>query len=429
MAINKTGDLYKAFTFDGISSRDYGVYISGDGVFDAPERDVEMIEIPGRNGAYALDNGRFKNTEITYPAGMFGDTEADFRKGISALRNALCSRTGYCRLEDEYNPEEYRMAVYKSGLEVTPAQLKAGEFNITFEAMPQRFLKSGETAITVPSGGTTTNPTLFESSPLLIVDGNGTIDLAGNNIVVSRTPYGLLKLYGISGDSEEWSSDTDITWDFDGSLYNSGDPITINRRSNWMGTFSLCCAVHLPPSTARKYSLNSGTSTHAGIITGVGSFMPSQRTTKDLLILAGQEMNFVAGTQEEVNGTATIDVIYEDNDTENTATVIVSVAVAYDGNNSITVTTTATASPSLGAITYHRYLGEITVVSSKYSGDSLYIDLDLGEAYTYEGTEIISLNNSVSLPADLPTLKAGANTVTFDNTISSLQIVPRWWEV
>ena len=74
----------------------------------------------------------------TYPAGVFADNEADFAEAISDFRNMLCSANGYCRLEDEYNPDEYRMAVYKSGLEVDPTLLKAGEFDITFECKPQR---------------------------------------------------------------------------------------------------------------------------------------------------------------------------------------------------------------------------------------------------------------------------------------------------
>ena len=144
-----TGAIFKTLTFNGESSKDYGVYITGAGVYDAPKRDVEMITIAGRNGSFPLDHGRFENIEVTYPAGIFGDNEEDFADAISDFRNMLCSANGYCRLEDEYNPDEYRMAVYKSGLEVDPTLLKAGEFEITFECKPQRYLKSGEIPVTM----------------------------------------------------------------------------------------------------------------------------------------------------------------------------------------------------------------------------------------------------------------------------------------
>lgn len=169
MAVAPTGAIYKALEFDGVSSRTYGVYITGEAVYNAPERDVEMIAIPGRNGSFALDKGRFENIEVSYPAGIFADAESDFAEAVSDFRNFLCSRNGYVRLQDEYNPNEYRMAVYKSGLEVTPAQLKAGEFNIVFECKPQRWLTSGESEITVGEyqevAGEDNAPYLFRSSP------------------------------------------------------------------------------------------------------------------------------------------------------------------------------------------------------------------------------------------------------------------------
>ena len=145
MGINRAGEIYKALYFNGVNSKEYGVYITGEAVYNAPERDVEVITVPGRNGAFVRDNGRFENILVTYPAGIFGDKQSEFAEGISAFRNALCSAKGYCRLTDEYNPDEYREAVYKSGLEVSPVQMgRAGEFSITFECKPQRFLKSGE---------------------------------------------------------------------------------------------------------------------------------------------------------------------------------------------------------------------------------------------------------------------------------------------
>ena len=112
MAIAPTGNIFKGFVFDGESSKNYGIYITGEAVYNAPERDVEMITIPGRSGQFALDNGRFENIEVTYPAGIFADNETNFAEAVSDFRNLLCSRRGYVRLMDEYNPNEYRLAVY-----------------------------------------------------------------------------------------------------------------------------------------------------------------------------------------------------------------------------------------------------------------------------------------------------------------------------
>jgi hypothetical protein len=61
--------------------------------------------------------------------------------------------------------------------------------------------------------------------------------------------------------------------------------------------------------------------------------------------------------------------------------------------------------------------------------ETVYIDTDIGEAYTEAGGVVSSANALVSLPAKLPVLKSGANTITYDNTITQFKVVPRWWEV
>ena len=131
--------------FGDVDSSEYDVYISGEGVFNAPERSVTMVTIPGKNGALALDEGRFENIDVTYPAFNFESTMSNFATKLDGLRNALCSKKGYQRLTDTIHTDEYRMAVYRSGLEVDPIKYNtASNFDITFDCKPQRYLTSGE---------------------------------------------------------------------------------------------------------------------------------------------------------------------------------------------------------------------------------------------------------------------------------------------
>ena len=206
MAIAPTGAIFKTFTFGDVSSRTYGVYITGEAVYNAPERDIEMIAIPGRNGALAIDKGRFANISVTYPAGIFANTQSEFAQAVSNFRNFLCSKTSYVMLADDYNPDEFRLALYKSGLEVDMAQLRAGQFEITFECKPQRFLTSGEIEVTMGTGGTIVNPTQFDAKPLLTVGGTGRITINGSTITVtgnsSQVIYidcDIMEAYSVSG--------------------------------------------------------------------------------------------------------------------------------------------------------------------------------------------------------------------------------------
>lgn len=181
--------VFKSLTFDSEKSLDYGIYISGAGVYNAPERVVEMVTVPGRNGALAMDGGRFENIEVKYPAGTFGTDQADFADKVSAFRNMLCSRHSYVRLSDDYHPDEFRLALYKSGLDVEPVSYnRAGEFDITFDCKPQRFLTSGEAVTTLTASGTIANPTAFDAQPLLVVTGTGTLTVNGVQITISASP-------------------------------------------------------------------------------------------------------------------------------------------------------------------------------------------------------------------------------------------------
>lgn len=177
--------LFNSITFDGINSLTNGIYVTGEAVFNAPERVVEMVSIPGKNGALAIDQGYFENIEVTYPAGCFADSMDDFAEKVAAFRNSLASRYAYKELTDTYHPDEFRLGLFKSGLSVDPVQYnRAGEFDIVFDCKPQRWLVSGQTAQTFTGSGTITNPTLFDAKPLLVVTGAGNLTLGSSALTI-----------------------------------------------------------------------------------------------------------------------------------------------------------------------------------------------------------------------------------------------------
>lgn len=177
--------MNETFTFDGLNSATFGVYISGDSVYNAPARDVDMVTVPGRNGTIAIDNGRFENVEIVYPAFCWGADRAAFAGKIQAFRNAMKSRFGYHRLTDDYNPNEYRLGVYRDELSVNSSVYSsAGEFDVVFDCKPQRWLTSGETPVAVANNGTITNPTGFASEPIIKVTGDGTLYVGNYSLVI-----------------------------------------------------------------------------------------------------------------------------------------------------------------------------------------------------------------------------------------------------
>lgn len=421
MAIAPTGAAYKSLTFDNKTSREFGVYITGEAVYNAPEREVEMISIPGRNGAFALDKGRFENVPVTYPAGIFADNETDFAAAISDFRNYLCSRKGYCRLTDDYNPNEYRMAVYKSGLEVDPAQLRAGEFEITFDCKPQRWLTSGETKQTIAnSGDTITNPTLFESRPLLEVEGYGTIVVNGRSVVINNETYGTVT-------SARKKNGFIYQFYWTNTEFNPGDTLEVTTPQGNGLTFSLEIDRSNPDWTSLDYENNQAT----GIVTTSRISLSNSNT------LEFADQTFTVGTPSTRTGTGSCEGYGPGYTLLGIFTA--TITMDYDGDRTITLELGVNYSTNT-LKAYFLNDGEPTSVIANltrakgYStatilGHPTYIDCDIGEAYKIKSDKLISLNQYIDLGSNLPTLSPGANVITYDNTITDLKIKPQWWKV
>lgn len=180
------------FIFDGESSLDYGVYIGGQNTFNAPQRDVAKVSIPGRNGDLVQDNGRFLNVQVPYNIVVMDS----FRDKTDAIKAWLLSKKGYCKLVDTYHPGTYRMARVAGGIDFeTAAYNLTGKTQVIFDCKPERFLDSGDEVFNVGERGQTKsasgsilNPTRFPSKPKMRVkgQGSGTVTVEENTIVVSN---------------------------------------------------------------------------------------------------------------------------------------------------------------------------------------------------------------------------------------------------
>ena len=397
--------MQNSIIFGGVDSADYGIYIGGEGTFNAPKRDVEMISIPGRNGAFALDKGRFENIEVEYSAFNYEEDLATFAQQLSDFRNALCSVKGYAVLSDTFHPDEYRMAAYIDGLEIDPIKYNtASQFTLRFNCMPQRWLLSGEDEITAVDGGTLTNPTLFESSPLFEVEGYGTIQVDTGAVTLDNVTEGDVK---IASGRTAWSIQ------LDSSLYEAGDQIYGTLRGNYR---------HYA-DTLIKLIANSGYE--------IGG------STEYEFSVGQPSVNFVAGTASTVTAwdTTETDYVYKTSapSTHYSFTLALTIIIAYDGEDTITVTCNASLSGTganyLSFSKSNTFLDIYTDSLIGGLGNPTYIDLEIGEAYKYYNDGLIPLNSIVHMPAKLPTLLPGDNTISFDGTITSLKVIPRWWKV
>lgn len=417
----------RTFTFNGESSDTYDILITQNASFNAPERAGEMLSIPGRNGAFWQDYGRFENVEVTYHCAVGEGSKADFVQAMSDVRSWLCSPVGYCRLEDDYNPSEYRMAVYKSGLETDEPFVTGAEFDIVFECKPQRFLKSGETAVSVTSGDTITNPTRFDAQPKLDVYGYGDISFNGFKISIDDGFFGYVNpLINI-----DYPTATSFTLNLNGALYNVGDPITVSDLLNntfgngwqFMFAYGTGSSLILPATFVSKTESGAVTVSTWGNGTGLNSFK------------GGITAEFTAGTSASGYASAIYDVKSTDYTTV-AGQITVMLTASYDASDE-TITITASYVSNIANQNYKCTFANSggmkasTIANSTktYIGNPTYVDCEIGEAYKIEGGQVVPLNAYIDLGSELPTLASGANTITYDNTITSLKLTPRWWQV
>lgn len=417
-----------SITFGGVNSADFGLYIGGEGTFNAPKRVVEMISVPGRDGDIAIDQGHFENIEVKYTVINKEDSLSDFSTKLSGFRNAICALRGYQRLEDTFHPNEFRMAIFIDEFEVKPIEYAtAAEFEITFNCKPFRYLTSGENAISKKSG-TLTNPTLFKSSPLLAIEGYGDFSVNGYNIHIENDPVGNVLL-------PDYSGFVQYTADFSTVFIMPNDPIDV---SDALGTDKTV------EFTQRLYPAYPNVSFVSASVLGAtgqttGSTYTATIDTDGYVLFDGQlpDLAFTYGTPTSISTNVLVRVETQIDGQSGTATNsgYFRVRVNYDGNKLITFDCyvddiftagdygilAETASVSLPGIL-------IQSTAPKF-GHPTYIDCELGEAYALNDGVISSLNRYIALGSALPVLDAGANTITSDATITQLLITPRWREL
>lgn len=413
----RTGAIFNSLTFGGIDSADYGIYISGEGVYNAPERAVELVSVPGHNGAIAIDQGHWENIEVTYPAGVFGSDKTDFATAISSFRNAILSQKGYQRLADTYHPNEYREGLYISGLEVDPVRMTtAGEFDLVFNCKPQRFLTAGEPEQSIASGGTITNPTAYDASPLIEVEGYGSIEVNGFDIELTNETFGTVELA-----PRQTVNMQSAVINLANTPMTVGDPIS---------TDGVMVSLNVK-ATGTVTDLAIGTPTTSGPASGarVNKAMLDTDMFRAKLWLDG--ISFSKSTASVgVTAKATATVSCKVGGTSVSFTLTAQ-AKYYGAGNYIEVSAGATNLPSSLVVVFRETTTDTIIGESTATilGHPTYIDCDLGECYKIENSNVVSLNRYIDLGSDLPVLSPGSNSITYDNTVTDLKVIPNWWRL
>lgn len=153
-------------TYNNVSSANLNIHISKQPDREFPERQVEKVDIPGRNGSLIFDTGVYKNVERNYSI-WAGPEAGDFTTLASKISKWLHSAKGYAILRDSYEPGIYRMASYIEEGSIENILNEAGKIDISFNCKPQRFLDSGDVSIEIISTQRINNDTGYISKPII----------------------------------------------------------------------------------------------------------------------------------------------------------------------------------------------------------------------------------------------------------------------
>ena len=174
--------------FNGFSIKDYGIVIQTFPSYEFPKNKYELIDLDGKNGSFILDKKSFNNIERTYYLAAAVNLGSTFVKNANKLISSFKSVQGYGRLEDTYEPEYYRLAMFMESGEVKNIYNEAYTLETIFNCKPQRFLKTGEVSKEYlnPASGDTiiiNNPTLYASEPLIEFELNQSAIIGDNAIL------------------------------------------------------------------------------------------------------------------------------------------------------------------------------------------------------------------------------------------------------
>lgn len=178
--------------FNGTSSQDLHALVQTAPEYEFPEKDYSVTHVEGRNGDIVIDTGSWQNVPRTYNLAI--DTrKISYAEVASKLVQWLHSASGYARLEDSYEPDFYRMAMYKDSGSISNIYSKAGQIEISFDCKPQRYLKSGEVSDLFTSNTEYRNPTDFPSKPKIVIhgSGSGTVKIGAYEITIFNILDGM----------------------------------------------------------------------------------------------------------------------------------------------------------------------------------------------------------------------------------------------
>lgn len=162
------------FTFKGEKSSQYGVYLRDMPNIPSAEKDMDVIDVPGRSAPLVMDRGNYKAQQIEIEAYVTDATKLNAARGwLTGTGNMIFSGS---------SGVAYKVMIAgKVEDEKVGRTVKSRTLQIPCTFFPFRYVYPAPAAQEITtSGGTITNPGTVFSQPEIKLTGSGDITLVVN---------------------------------------------------------------------------------------------------------------------------------------------------------------------------------------------------------------------------------------------------------
>jgi len=168
------------FVYNGISSKQFKIGIKTAPVRTVPQRKVNTIEVPFRDGSFTLDTGTYGTFTIDFECLVVGEfTPQHIRK----IKRWLSEPFGKLLISDELEVEYEAKMISKVDFKELVAN--TGSFLVTFECQPYGHYRQGMCSHTVSNTTEIHNETDIPALPYLKIYGSGNITMTLNGEAIT----------------------------------------------------------------------------------------------------------------------------------------------------------------------------------------------------------------------------------------------------
>jgi len=191
---NKNERSKNMFTYKGIKSNDMHLRVLNDISFTSPTRDVNVVQVPGRDGDLIMDNGRYNSVIRSVPCRLEAPDDVNIEHLANRINNWLIDDGRFHEFSWSNDPDFKYLARVEGDVSSSRMLSRLGRTVIDFRLHPVKYLRSSLEAREVASGIVLSNQFEIDAKPMIRIVGGGdiTLHIGGRPLVLHGISEGCV---------------------------------------------------------------------------------------------------------------------------------------------------------------------------------------------------------------------------------------------